>query len=128
MVEQLALPVRIVGCPTLRDPDGLAMSSRNVRLTSSERAQAPVLFKALEFVHQQWRSRSVEDLKGEALEMISACPDIQVEYLEIADANTLMPVSTLDGSLHVRCFVAARLGAVRLIDNHVVVDPVHLKA
>ena len=123
MVDQLSLPVNIVGCPTFRENDGLAMSSRNVRLTPEEREQAPALFSALTFVRKNWEELSVDKLKTEAQKIIGKNALIELEYLEIADAETLQPVTAIDGTSHVRCFVAARLGAVRLIDNDVIIRP-----
>jgi pantoate--beta-alanine ligase len=123
MVDQLGLPVRIVGCPTCRESDGLAMSSRNVRLTAEERAEAPVLYKALSHIRKNWEERPLEQLKAEAVAMIRKNGMVEVEYLEVADATTLEPVAVVDGATHVRCFVAARIGAVRLIDNDAVVKP-----
>ncbi|MFM2206542.1 MAG: pantothenate synthetase [Bacteroidota bacterium] len=123
MVEQLALPVRIVGCPTCRESDGLAMSSRNLLLTAEERAEAPVLYRALSHLRKNWEERPLEQLKAEAVAMIRKNGMAELEYLEVADATTLEPVAFIDGTTHVRCFVAARLGAVRLIDNEAIVKP-----
>jgi pantoate--beta-alanine ligase len=123
MTEALALPVKIVGCPTRREKDGLAMSSRNVRLTPEQRAAAPSLFQALTFIRKNWEDRSVAKLKSEAAALIGKSGIAQIEYIEIADATTLQPVEVIDGNSHVRCFVAARIGDVRLIDNEAVVRP-----
>lgn len=120
MVEQLDLPVRIIACPTCREPDGLAMSSRNVRLSTAERAEAPVIYRALRFIRDHRDSKSFDDLKTEAIRMIESSGRIKVEYLELADAETLLPVADLSSATHIRSFVSAYLGKVRLIDNEVV--------
>jgi pantoate--beta-alanine ligase len=120
MVAQLGLPVRIVGCPTCRETDGLAMSSRNMRLTAEERTEAPVIHRALRHIRDHHDSRPLHELKEEAIRMIESTGKISVEYLEIADADTLLSVEDISRSSHIRSFVAAHLGSVRLIDNEVV--------
>jgi pantoate--beta-alanine ligase len=105
MVADLNFPVTIVPVPTVREPDGLAMSSRNQRLTPEQRRVAPVIYKAL---CEAERSISA------ALRML-AVPEIQVEYFEAVDPKTFEPVEKMAGS--VRLVTAVRLGEVRLIDN-----------
>ena len=106
MVADLNFPVEIVSVPTVREPDGLAMSSRNQRLTPEQRKIAPVIYKAL-----CEAERSIQA----ALEMLSAVPEIQVEYFEAVDPQTFEPVEKMAGT--VRIVTAVRLGDVRLIDN-----------
>ena len=106
MVADLNFQVTIVPVPTVREPDGLAMSSRNQRLTPEQRKIAPVIYKAL---------REAERSIQAALEMLSAAPEIQVEYFEAVDPKTFEPVEKMTGS--VRIVTAVRLGDVRLIDN-----------
>ena len=106
MVADLNFPVEIVPVPTVREPDGLAMSSRNQRLTPEQRNIAPVIYKAL---------REAERSIQAALEMLSAAPEIQVEYFEAVDPKTFEPVDKMKGP--VRIVTAVRLGDVRLIDN-----------
>ncbi len=106
MVTDLNFPVEIVPVPTVREPDGLAMSSRNQRLTPEHRRIAPIIYKAL-----CEAERSIEA----ALEMLSAAPEIQVEYFEAVDPKTFEPVEKMAGS--VRIVTAVRLGDIRLIDN-----------
>ena len=106
MAADLNFPVTIVPVPTVREPDGLAMSSRNQRLTPDQRKIAPVIYKAL-----CEAERSIQA----ALEMLSAAPEIQVEYFEAVDPKTFEPVEKMAGS--VRIVTAVRLGDVRLIDN-----------
>jgi len=121
MTLDLDLPVEVVGCPLVREPDGLAMSSRNAYLTPEERAVAPVLHAALaagaEAVVEG--TRDAERVRGVVTDRIASEPRFAPEYVEVRDATTLEPRSTLDGSVVVA--VAARLGRARLIDNVVVI-------
>jgi len=106
MAADLNFPVTIVPVPTVREPDGLAMSSRNQRLTPSQRRIAPIIYKAL-----CEAERSIQA----AREMLSAVPEIELEYFEAVDPATFQPLQELSGS--VRIVTAVRLGDVRLIDN-----------
>jgi len=117
MVKQLNLPVEIVACPTIRERDGLAMSSRNARLTTEQRAEAAVIFKALDDVRDRCHDMPLTSLKARAAQMIEASGHFKVDYVEIADADTLMPVQSMDDAGNIRCFVAATIGGIRLIDN-----------
>ena len=120
MVQQLELPIRIIGCPTRREQDGLAMSSRNMRLNKKERKDAAVLYRALQFVRNHWQKYSVGQLTDEAIRMIEANGTVKVEYLQLADGATLQQIESMDDAKHIRCFVAARINNVRLIDNELV--------
>ena len=118
MVSDLDLPVRVVGCPTIREPDGLALSSRNVYLSPDERAAATVLYRALRAAEARALAGErdaralVEVMRAE----IATEPLVVPDYAEVADAVTLVPLDALDGS-PARALVAARLGSTRLIDN-----------
>ena len=117
MVRDLHIPVRIVGVPTLREADGLAMSSRNVRLEPSDRAVAPALYRALATAVDAYRSgeRRADALVAKARAVIDAAGVFRIDYLELVDGEALVPVETAsDGSV---LAVAACLGGVRLIDN-----------
>lgn len=123
LVRQLNLPVSIVGCPTVREPDGLAMSSRNVLLSAEERKEAPVLAKMLFEVKGKSKRQSVKQLKEWVRGELEKNSRVNLEYFEIVDAETLAPVEPshiIDendrGTELVAC-IAARLGKVRLIDN-----------
>ena len=116
LVRDLDLPIAIEVVPTVREPDGLAMSSRNALLTPEDRARAPALWRALSAVGAAVRS-GVGDL-GRALEAGRAelrLAGVEPEYFEIVDADSLAPPDEERGGLLV--LVAARLGSVRLIDN-----------
>lgn len=116
MTHDLQLPVTIVGCPTVREADGLAMSSRNVRLTPAERAVAPLLAAALQQAKKMWPDNDAATVTKVVAEMLEAEPMIRPDYFEIVDADTLLPVAAGQKKNAVAC-IAAYLGAVRLIDN-----------
>jgi pantoate--beta-alanine ligase len=121
MVADLNMPVDIVSVPTVREPDGLALSSRNRRLTAEERSIAPTLYQALQLAADCIRRgyTSVERVRSAALAYFEEHPEFQVEYLEVVDASNMIPIAAINRP--VRIAAAARLGAVRLIDN-VLVD------
>ncbi len=116
MVRDLDIPCEIVGCPTVREADGLAMSSRNVYLTPAERRVAPALHRtitALAAAARAGRSIAAEIDAGRSA--LLAAGFAGVDYLAVVDAETLAPLAALDRPG--RVLAAARLGAVRLIDN-----------
>lgn len=117
MIRHFQLPVEMVVCPTIRESDGLAMSSRNVRLTQTQRSKATILSKVLLNMQLARNENSPGQLKQKGLEMLKEEPEITVEYLDLVDADTLLPVSQWEGHQHVQACVAVRLGDVRLIDN-----------
>jgi pantoate--beta-alanine ligase len=114
LVKHENIPVEIISCPIVREENGLAMSSRNMRLTPEQREAAAVLSKALFAVKEKWNSLSADEAKQLAAEIISEQPLVRLEYFEIADRDTLLPVSEKKNA--VAC-VAAFVGEVRLIDN-----------
>ncbi len=109
--------VKVIGCPTIRESDGLAMSSRNILLSESERKKAPEISKALFFVREYWQQFSVPDIQQKAIEKIETGTGGHVEYLEIADEEKLQSIHQWDFSKPLRVFTAVKLGKVRLIDN-----------
>ncbi|MFB9841342.1 pantoate--beta-alanine ligase [Mucilaginibacter ginsenosidivorans] len=120
MVDMLSLPVKLVMCPILREPDGLAMSSRNIHLSAEDRQQALILSKTLKWLKESFNPGGIDALQKEGAAMISAEPGINLEYLEIVDGKSLHP-ATAD-SHPVVALVAAKVGATRLIDNIIVSD------
>ncbi len=116
LVRDLDLPVQIEVCPIVREPDGLAMSSRNVRLSPSERERATALNRALRAAADAVASgeRRATSVRARALEELKRA-DIEPEYLELVSADTLLPVDRVEGD--VLALVAARVGTTRLIDN-----------
>lgn len=120
MVADLAIATDIVPCPTVREIDGLATSSRNARLTPTERAAAPVVRAALLAARQAWADgeRSGESLRQRMREVLAGEPLVDPEYVSVADPATLAELEVVgDGAL---LSLAVRLGAVRLIDNETV--------
>lgn len=117
VVRDLDLDVRIEACPIVREPDGLAMSSRNVYLDAEARAQATALSRALDAADGVHRSgeRDANRILS-AAESVLAKAGIDAEYLELRDAETLQPVARVGRDALL--LVAARVGAARLIDNH----------
>lgn len=117
MVKQLEMPVGIIACPIMREPNGLAMSSRNERLTKEEREHAALISKTLFKIKELYTSETIPELKAFAENKIRSSPLMDLEYVEIADAETLQPISDFKQSKSAVVCIALKLGAVRLIDN-----------
>lgn len=117
MIRQLQLPVELVMCPTVREPDGLAMSSRNLRLTPDMRARAPQIHQTL-----LWAKEALEngqpavEIQSAAMEKLTEA-GFHPEYFDIVNGITLLPVSSIDDSSSIVACTAAFAGEVRLIDN-----------
>ncbi|MDR2534096.1 MAG: pantoate--beta-alanine ligase [Tannerellaceae bacterium] len=117
LVRRLSLPVKLVACPTVREPDGLAMSSRNMRLSPAERSAAPVIYRTLEQSRSLAPSRSVHEVAAFVCACLSKEPLIKTEYFSIVHPETLRPITSWrEAALAVGC-IAAFCGSVRLIDN-----------
>ncbi|MFT3747564.1 MAG: pantoate--beta-alanine ligase [Agriterribacter sp.] len=108
----------IVICPTLREQDGLAMSSRNMRLTKEQRANATGIFKTLIYLKDNIKN-SWAELKKNAGEMLAG-HNLVPDYIEIADADTLELLDTVQNQNQVVVLIAAYMGEVRLIDNMII--------
>ncbi len=123
MASDLSFPVDVIGCPIVREPDGLAMSSRNVYMSPEHRAAAPVLRRALDAgaAAVQAGERSAERVRAVMRQVVETEPLAVLDYVEVADPSTLRPVEV--ASPEVRLFVAAQLGAARLIDNAAASEP-----
>lgn len=117
LAEDACLPVEIASVETVREPDGLALSSRNVLLSRAERASAPVIFRALRRARNAVESGQQEAGKVVALarQVLDEEPLLKLDYLEIVDPDTLEPVRSIHGP--VRIAAAAFFGSTRLIDN-----------
>lgn len=119
MVKSLGLNVNIVECPIVREPDGLARSSRNTLLSADERAIAPNIFKALKDSIDYAKSHTLKETHDKVVSQINATDGLDVEYYEIVDGNTLQPVDTWDASDYIVGCITVYCGArpVRLIDH-----------
>jgi pantoate--beta-alanine ligase len=117
MARDLAIPTEVIACPTVREPDGLALSSRNVHLGPDERAAAPVLHRALVAARAHWDAgeRSADVLRDTMWEILSAEPLADVEYVSVADGRTLAELERVDAPALLS--LAVRFGTTRLIDN-----------
>lgn len=120
MNSDLNLGVNIVTMPTVREPDGLALSSRNAYLTPEERETAPAVYRALCAAEDVWRrgERDVARIQRAARNILGREPLIDaVDYVSIADADTMQPIETVPDGGRAMIAIAVRLGTVRLIDN-----------
>jgi len=117
MVRDLDMTVKIKVCPVVREPDGLAMSSRNAYLSPLERNNALVLSRALQEIQRHYQNGEHESAKliNEARKTFATQPAVQLEYVEVVDAESLDPLQTADPGALVA--IAARVGGTRLIDN-----------
>jgi len=120
MALDLALPTEVIGCPTVREPDGLAMSSRNVHLSADERAASPVLARALRAARGMYArgERSAEALRSEMRRVLAEESLAKPEYVSVADTATLQELDTVAGPALLS--LAVRFGSTRLIDNELV--------
>lgn len=116
MTSFFKLPVEIVACPTIREENGLALSSRNLRLSEIEKQEALIIFKTLDFIQKNLTQfESISELKNKALEIFNT-GSLSLEYLEIVDQNSLTLVDDKNKNNLVAC-IAAYTKHIRLIDN-----------
>lgn len=117
MVEDLNIDIEIIGCPIIREEDGLAKSSRNTYLSKSEREAAVIISKALSYGKSLVESgeRDTKTVIDAIVQKISTEPLAKIEYIKIVDALTIKPVSKISGTI--LCAAAVRVGKTRLIDN-----------
>jgi pantoate--beta-alanine ligase len=122
LVRDLNLPVRIEVCPTVREPDGLALSSRNALLSPSDRLRAIALHRALAVIQEAVRAgeRDPAAARGRALVELEAA-EIEPDYVELVAADTLAPLERIDGNA--LALLAATVGGTRLIDNELIQSP-----
>ena len=117
MVRQMHFPLQIVGCPIVREADGLALSSRNNRLTPEQRTEAlqisQTLFASVEYA----KSHTVAETKQFVEDRIAAAPGLRLEYFSLVDGNTLQDVSAWDDSTYIVGCITVFCGEIRLIDN-----------
>ena len=111
------MQVDICPCPIVREDNGLAMSSRNQRLTSAHKEQAAILFDILNQVKTAFGKASIEELHNIVEHSLAPLPDISLEYFEIADSQSLKKIEDYSVSAQSRAFISVRVDGVRLIDN-----------
>ena len=117
LTRELGMEVEIIPCPIIREPDGLAMSSRNRLLSEKERKIAPEIARTLRKAREKQDELSPAALKKWVTDTLNQHPEMQVEYFEIVDDQNLNPVRSWDEQVNKVGCVAVQLGAVRLIDN-----------
>lgn len=117
MARDLAIPTEVIVCPTVRETDGLALSSRNVHLSAEDRAAAAVLHRALLAARGRWEAgeRSAAALRETMLAVLAGEPLAEVDYVSVADGATLIELDRIDGPALLS--LAVRFGTTRLIDN-----------
>ncbi len=117
MVKQLEMQIEIISCPIIREKNGLAMSSRNERLTTQERNIASLISQTLFNVKEFQTKKTISELKEFASAQFKTEPQIRPEYFEISDADSLQPISDFKQAKSAVACVAIKIGNVRLIDN-----------
>jgi pantoate--beta-alanine ligase len=116
MVCDLGLPIEVVVCPTVREPDGLAMSSRNAYLSAEDRGRAAALFESLTAAGRSWQAGEPVAAIEQQMRTHLTSRGIAVEYAAVVDRNSLEPLTT--PQTPAIAIVAGRIGKTRLIDNH----------
>jgi pantoate--beta-alanine ligase len=116
--------IELVVCPTVREPDGLAMSSRNLRLSEEDRKKAPVIYQCLQFINERLSAGGTDwqAIQKEAEQMLQQ-KGLRTDYVELANADTLELVGNPDKKIPLVALIAAFLGDVRLIDNMKMIPP-----
>jgi pantoate--beta-alanine ligase len=117
LVKDLRYNINIVACPIVREPDGLAMSSRNLLLGTNERQAAPLIYASLKKTVELQYSHDIAELKNWVCKQIDANPFLKIEYFEIVDELTLQPVKSWQEKVNKVGCIAVRAGNIRLIDN-----------
>lgn len=117
LASDLSFPAEIVGCPIVREPDGVAMSSRNVYLSEGQRAAAPVLHRALSAARDLIAAgeTDAEVVRATMTQLVATEPEAVLDYADLVDAETLAPAGSVGGDQ--RLLIAAHFGSTRLLDN-----------
>ena len=116
LLKIIAIPTRLIIFPTVRESDGLAMSSRNMRLSEDQKKQATLIYNCLLEIKSQIHSADIEKLKKQAIDRLTI-EGFRVDYVEVAETESLLPVTARDSNQGLVALIAAFLGEVRLIDN-----------
>jgi len=116
LLKNLSMPTRFEAVPTRREADGLAMSSRNMRLPEADRKKAPAIYQALEYIRQHITAGPLSSLQQQGRNILEK-EGFTIDYISISAANSLSPIDNWDGKEPLVALIAAFLGEVRLIDN-----------
>ena len=117
VTDRLRWPVEIIGHPIVRAEDGLALSSRNQRLSAEEHEMAPVLYRALRAVQDAAFKLPVAEAVQAGLHVLAERPSVRLDYLQVAHPDSLQPLTNWDEAPEAVALIAAQVGPVRLIDN-----------
>ncbi len=117
MVEKENMPVNVIGCPIHREDNGLAMSSRNQRLTTENREKAAVIYKTITEAGEIFRNAGIMEAEAYVGRVFAQYPEFVLEYFEIADERTLIPAKIKQEDVPYRAFIAVYISDIRLIDN-----------
>jgi len=117
MVEKLKMPVEIIGCPIYREPNGLAMSSRNQRLNAEQKKRAAIIYKTLKSAKNKFKNSSAQAVNQWVISSFEKIPDMKLEYFQIADETKLLPCERKSKNKKYRAFIAVFVEKVRLIDT-----------
>jgi len=117
LVEKENLPIKIVSCPIFREKNGLAMSSRNERLTPIEKGKAAIIYKTLQEAKTKFKSNSILEIKNWVKQVFENQTNFKLDYFEIADEATLLPCKEKKSNKKHRAFIAVFVNNIRLIDT-----------
>lgn len=117
MVEKHQMPVNIIGCAIFREQNGLAMSSRNERLSAQQREDASLIYKTLKTAKEKFGTESAKEVTSWVESVFKKNPEFKLEYFQIADEDQLLPLEEKDSSKKYRAFIAVFINSIRLIDN-----------
>jgi pantoate--beta-alanine ligase len=116
MVEKESMPINVIGCPISREVSGLAMSSRNERLSVEDKEKAAFVYKTLQEARQLFANESIANVKKHVYDAFLTHPEFKMDYFEITAEDDLVPANTKENKKY-RGFIAVFLSNVRLIDN-----------
>jgi pantoate--beta-alanine ligase len=117
LAKKYELPVNVIGCPIFREENGLAMSSRNERLSEKERTEASIIYKVLQTAKKTFGTESAKSVANRVKKAFANAPDFELEYFQIADEATLEPVARKSKNKKYRAFIAVFVNKIRLIDT-----------
>jgi pantoate--beta-alanine ligase len=117
LVSKYKIPVNVIGCPIFREPNGLAMSSRNERLSAKERKEASLIYKTLKAAKTKFGTKSASQVSKWVENVFKKNPNFSLEYFQIADESTLSPFSRKSKQKKYRAFIAVFINKIRLIDT-----------